>query len=524
MTHGTPYQYQVRAAEQANGSMSTLYSDWTAAATATTPLAAPTNLWTSQASPEEVDIAWTNNSNSATGFEIDRSTNNVDWTPIATPSVSQNFYQDTTIVPGTQYYYRVEATGPSVNSASSPSAMVSTTPVAPNAPTNLSASTVDNPTVTLTWSADPRAAGYNIYRSDNGGMNWNSVGSTSGNSAVTFNDSSTVEQASYEYAVTGVNAGGESAQSQSVTVTTFLAAPTGLSAAASTNQVALSWTNHSNIATGYEVQRGANGQWTTIYSSSDPTTTSFTDSNLSDDTSYSYEAWPLGPSGNSDFTLPASANIPLASPSGLTATTLGSNSIELDWTNDSSAATGINILRSTNGGNAYTLIDSIGAGTTTYIDQSLATGQTASYELIATTGNTSSSICGPVTATALPAVPTNLQAQSLSSSSVELTWQDGSNGAAGYQIYRSDDGTDYNLIYTAAAGDRSYVDTNLSENSVYQYMIDAVNAAGRPATRKAFLPQRMRRRPRDFPSRPSPQTRSPSPGLTTPQIPPATAS
>ncbi len=111
VTSGHQYQYEIEAF---SGSVVSAAST---AVAVTTPLVAPINL-AGTTQDGTVKLTWTDKDTSATGYLVQRSLNNSTWTTIATLSgVSANSYVDTTVAPGTTYYYRVEAVGAVANSA-----------------------------------------------------------------------------------------------------------------------------------------------------------------------------------------------------------------------------------------------------------------------------------------------------------------------------------------------------------------------------------------------------------------------
>lgn len=70
---------------------------------------APSNLTATAVSSHQVNLSWTNNAGNATGFIIQRSTNDATWTTIAGVGGSTTSYSDTSLSGGTTYYYRVLA-------------------------------------------------------------------------------------------------------------------------------------------------------------------------------------------------------------------------------------------------------------------------------------------------------------------------------------------------------------------------------------------------------------------------------
>jgi titin len=102
-TPNTTYNYRVRAYNLGGDST---YSNTAAVIT----LGAPSNLTATPVSPTRIDLAWTDNSPSDTGFKIERETAGV-WTQIATVGTGVTTYVNNTgLTAGTAYKYRVRAT------------------------------------------------------------------------------------------------------------------------------------------------------------------------------------------------------------------------------------------------------------------------------------------------------------------------------------------------------------------------------------------------------------------------------
>lgn len=71
--------------------------------------AAPGSLTATAASSSAINLAWSDNSNNETGFEIERSTDNVNWAALASVGSNIQSYGDTGLAASTSYYYRVRA-------------------------------------------------------------------------------------------------------------------------------------------------------------------------------------------------------------------------------------------------------------------------------------------------------------------------------------------------------------------------------------------------------------------------------
>ena len=124
----TTYSYRVRAINGAGP------SDWSNVASATTPAppptppAAPSGLTATAVSSSRIQLTWTDNSGNETGFRIQRSTNGVIFTTIATVGAGVTSYTSTGLQANRRYWYRVRAYNGTGNSAYSNTASARTLP------------------------------------------------------------------------------------------------------------------------------------------------------------------------------------------------------------------------------------------------------------------------------------------------------------------------------------------------------------------------------------------------------------
>jgi len=260
------------------------------------PPPAPTGL-TASAANAQVNLTW-NASSGATAYYVKRSTTSGGpYAQIATPTATS--YADNSASNGTKYYYVVSAYNSYGQSANS--AEVSATPVAPpppGAPTGLEA-IAGNTQVSLTWTASTAATSYHVKRSTTNGGPYTQV---SAPTAANFTDTGLLNDTIYYYVVSALNSAGESANSSQASATpaapaTPPPAPTGLRAIAGNAQVSLTWTASAG-ATSYHVKRSATsgGPYTQV---AQPTTTSDTDTGLTNGTTYDYVVSALNAAGES---------------------------------------------------------------------------------------------------------------------------------------------------------------------------------------------------------------------------------
>ena len=85
----------------------------------------------------------------------------------------------------------------------------------------------------------------------------------------------------------------------------------------------------------------------------------------------------------------------------------------------------------------------------------------------------------PVPIVALPAAPSNLAATVVSSTRVDLVWQDNSDNEDGFRIRRKDGASGaYTQIAVTGPDVTVYSDTSLSAGTVYYYQVRAYNGDG----------------------------------------------
>ena len=269
----------------------------------TTVPATPTGL---SAAPGNAQVALTwSVSSGATGYYVKRSTTTGGpYTQVATQAAAND--TDTGLTNGTKYFYVVSAYNSAGQSANS--AEVSASPVLPppGAPTGLAA-TPGNAQVSLTWTASSGASSYHLKRSIASGAE-TQISAPGSNS---YTDSGLTNGTKYYYVVSAVNSGGESANSSEVSATpvapvTAPATPTGLQATGGNAQVSLSW-NASTGAASYNVKRSTTngGPYSTAVAS--PTATNYTDTSVTNGTTYYYVVSAVNTAGQSGNSAQASA-------------------------------------------------------------------------------------------------------------------------------------------------------------------------------------------------------------------------
>jgi len=272
----------------------------------TSALSPPPANVTATAGSAQAVLAWSTSSG-ATSYHVKRATTSGGpYSQVGAPT--SNSYTDASLTNGTAYYYvvsSINAVGESANSA-----QVTATPQAPvappSAPTDLTA-TAANAQVSLTWTVSNSATSYRVKRATTNGGPYSQVGAPTSTS---YTDSSLMNGTTYYYVISAVNSAGEGANSAQVNAAPVASAsippvPTALSASPGDAQVALIWST-SNGATSYRVKRAttSGGPYSQV---GEPTSASYTDGSLMNDTTYYYVVSAVNSAGASANSAQASA-------------------------------------------------------------------------------------------------------------------------------------------------------------------------------------------------------------------------
>ncbi len=478
LTNGTTYYYRVAAV---NGGGTSGMSNEASATPEPSAPAAPTGL-TATAGNASVSLTWAASAG-ASSYSVYRGTaaGSESTTPIAT-GVGTTSYSNTGLTNGTAYYYRVAAVNSGGTSGMSNEASATPEPSAPAAPAGLTA-TAGNASVSLTWATSAGASSYSVYRGTaSGGESTTPI--AAGPTSTAYTDTGLTNGTTYYYRVAAVNSGGTSGMSNEASATpepSAPAAPAGLTATAGNASVSLAWATSAG-ASSYSVYRGtASGGESTTPIAAGLTSTAYTDTGITNGTTYYYRVAAVNGGGTSGMSNEASAtpepSAP-AAPTGLTATA-GNASVSLTWA--ASAGTGsYSVYRGTAaGGESATPIEA-GLTSTAYTDAGLANGTTYYYKVAAVNGGGTSAMSNEVSGMPRPAVPPTPAGLTATpgSASVTLNWS-ASAGATSYNVYRATyPGTESAIPFAANVPYTSYTDSTASSGSTYYYEVAAVNSSG----------------------------------------------
>ena len=269
-------------------------------------------------------------------------------------------------------------------------------------------------------------------------------------------------------------------------------APSSLSAATvSSNQIDLAWTDQSTTEDGFSIERaldvgGAPGAWTQVVVVVSNVVV-YGDSGLTWNTGYWYRVQARNTRGNSPYSNQASANTgPPSAPSGLMATAIATNQINLSWTDNSGDEAGFLIERAPDNAGTpgpWTQAASVSTNVIAYSNTALTENTKYWYRVRAYKASGNSPYSNQASATtAPPTAPSVLIATTVSTNQIRLSWTDNSNEEVGFLIERAPDNGGvpgmWTQIGTVSANVVVYSDTGLAANTRYWYRVRAFNAVG----------------------------------------------
>lgn len=304
---GVTYYYSVTSLNGAGTSAASNEVSVTTSNTEVQVPAAPVNLQASAVSSTQINLTWADSSNNETGFRIQRRpSGGLSWTEVGTVEQNASGWQDSGLVSGQTYIYRVLAFNSAGESAPSNEALA-TTPSIPGAPSNLQANLSGPTVITLSWNDNSNnETSFRIWRRIGSVGSFSEIASVSPN-VTSYQNNGLAAGVTYFYRVTAINASGESNESNEASATTPgvsqtpPVAPSSLTATAnSSTQVTLSWSDNSGNEAGFRIRRknAESQEWVEVATVA-ANITNFQNSGLSASTNYVYQVTAFNSVGES---------------------------------------------------------------------------------------------------------------------------------------------------------------------------------------------------------------------------------
>lgn len=267
-------------------------------------MGAPSDLAASVVSSTRVDLSWVDNAKSETGFTIERKTGAAGtYAEVATIAANVTGFSNTGLTAGVDYYYRVRAFSPDMQTGYSPEVAGST--ATPTAPSGLTLTVASNTQVNLAWTDNAgNETSFRIERKTGAGGTYAQIALLGGANVATYSNAGLASGTTYYYRVRASGPTGDSAYCAEAAVTTAVpTAPSGASlTVVSSAALTLSWTDNANNETGFRIERktGAGGTYAEI-ATVGPNVTSYPDTGLTVNTTYYYRVRAYNALGSSAY-------------------------------------------------------------------------------------------------------------------------------------------------------------------------------------------------------------------------------
>jgi fibronectin type 3 domain-containing protein len=489
----------------------------------TAPPADPSNLLGSAVSGSQINLSWTDNSNNEDGFQIEQSTDGVNFTAIATASANATTFSVVGLQPSTSYSFRVRAFN-GVGTSGYTSVAKAQTTNGIDAGLDLS-SGFAGAASQLTLNGSAKIVG-SLLQLTNGGAN--QAGSAF--SARKLDITNWGTQFSFQlvnpnadgftFAIQGTapnalggwggglgfgpdHAGGTGGIPTSLAIKFDLYSNQG----ESNNSTGLylngvAPTSAGSIDLGKSGINLHSGHAFNVVMSYDGAmlTVTITDAvtNASAKQSYAVDIASVvgGPTAYVGFTggtggQTSTQNVlnwaythpippPPGIPANLTATALNGTQVALVWTDTSRNATGFLIERKTGTAGSYSQIAQVGGKLTTFTDTGLNPSTQYVYRVRSTNSSGTSDYCAEasVTPPTPPATASNAHATLDTATEIDLAWQDNADNEDGYKVFRRAGSGDFVPVALLPPNTTSYVNVGLTPNTEYDFHIQAYNVAG----------------------------------------------
>lgn len=205
--------------------------------------------------------------------------------------------------------------------------------------------------------------------------------------------------------------------------------------------------------------------------------------------------------------------LPVAA-SNLALSVISQTQLDLTWQDNATNETGFKIERSVGDQSNFAQIATVGADVTSYQDKGLSANTVYFYRVRAYNGDGNAAFSNQATTTTLPnppAAPASLAGTAISSSQIDLTWQDNATNETGFRLERSKaNKQNFSQVATIAKNTTTYQDQNLEAATTYYYRIRAVNTGGNSTYSNELPTQTQVPPPPAPPANPSAQALSPT--------------
>lgn len=278
----------------------------------------------------------------------------------------------------------------------------------------------------------------------------------------------------------------------------IMGAPSDLSVqVVSPTELLLSWSDNASSEVSYRIERAVGDADFSEVGTTGSNINTFQDTEVTLNQIYTYRVRAANQTDFSEFSNEESVDTAIpAAPSAGMATSINSDPlrIELDWTDNAENETSFSIKRGPEGSSddsQFTLIaENLPVDTTSFVDEDelFSFGDGYCYQVFAVNqfgpSTKTTQVC---TSFAPPAPPTHFIAQGISTSEIQLTWEDQSNNETGfYLMISSANSGSFKGLKTTERNVESVVAEGLELGSCYDFRVRATNNFGNTIYAEVF--------------------------------------
>ena len=480
LQEGTTYKYRVRAFNSRGHSG---WSNEVVQQTGRLP-EAPTNLQVLSYGVDFITIGWEDRSDNETAFNIEvKIGTDGEWQPRARLTPDSVVYEDTGLISGEIYSYRVRAENQAGFSAwAGPITQRTASP--PPTPRDFSVVDVGLDWILLAWEdVSDLETSYEVQRCCEEG-DFQPLATLAADTTM-YADTSLPPDTECRYRVRALNSYGSSPWTEVVVGRTGkLPRPPENLRIVETHLsfLTLKWEDVSDNEQGFLLERKTGeGAWAFLIRLP-ANWDSYTDHGLEEGTRYTYRVRAFNRFGFSDWSEEAGAetgSLPTA-PSNLQITGIGLHFLEIAWEDRSENELYFEIEVKPEAGGAWESVGTTPSDSTTFRILNLNEGTAYLVRVRAWNrfGPSPYSEEAQGQTGSLPEAPSNLRETAWSESFVELSWEDVDSELA-YLIMRKALGADsYEVVAEIPADTTSWTDTGLQKGEVYEYVVVSRNEFG----------------------------------------------
>jgi hypothetical protein len=443
-----------------------------------TPLIPVVSVTSQDPNNNSVVLNWPSDSNTQNWDVYYKLSSSGTWS-LGTSGLSVSSWNSISLTAGEIYDFRVDAN----NANGTVSGYLYAQQLYPDPPSNFASSNVGTTSLDLTWTAAFNATDYEIDYKETAAGTWNLL--SNGITGTTYNATGLNSGTSYDFRIrSNISGVGYSEYSEISESTEYL--PAGQVTAAnltfipSTESISCSWSNTAN-STSYNLEwrLSPSGSVTNITG----VTSSYNLTGLDDEITYDIRINAVNPSGitlGEWDTVTTDQSTPTA-PTNIQISQVATNSMRVGWDASSEEPDYYNVWQR----------DVTGAGSWTEVGTNItqlfydATGLAANneYEFYVVAWNeagnsTNSATNGASTNPLAPSAPINLNATSITKTSLTLNWESGGGVVNNYEVEYKQTSSGTWLIRDNNVAGTSIGFTGLVEDTSYDFRVRAVNGTG----------------------------------------------